>query len=125
MRKTNNQNLSPKYYGHFQVKEVVGKVAYRLDLPETALIHPVFHISQPKAFHGNLPAVTHIPTWMQDSDAHLVIQPFAILDRRMVKHHNNAVVQFLTQWEGCPSSEATWEMANSFVERFPHFPIPS
>ncbi len=38
--------LSPRYVGPFEVKEVVGLVAYRIALPpELAGVHDVFHVS--------------------------------------------------------------------------------
>lgn len=40
----------------------VGAVAYKLALPSTATIHPVFHVSQLKASHGTEPVSTELPS---------------------------------------------------------------
>ena len=84
----------------------MGLVAYRLKLPETALIHPTVHVSQLKAFVGVLLNESYIPSWLQDSHFEMVNVPLKIQARRMVKRRNTAAIQYLVQWEGFQEKQA-------------------
>nr|GFD03774.1 retrotransposable element Tf2 [Tanacetum cinerariifolium] len=47
------EKLSPRFFGPYRVKRVVGPVAYELQLPSDARIRPVFHVSMLKPAHGS------------------------------------------------------------------------
>ena len=45
--------LSPRYCGPFKILKKIGDVVYKLELSESAQVHPVFHVSKlKKSVHG-------------------------------------------------------------------------
>jgi hypothetical protein len=87
--------LAYKFFSPFEIADKIGTSAYKLKLPDTSKIHPVFHISQLKEF---IPGCLY---WIL-----LTLTPEKILDRRLVKKGNVAVFQILVQWSGLWESSA-------------------
>lgn len=44
--------LAPKYFGLYEIIETIGPVAYKLALPESSRVHPIFHVSRLKKAIG-------------------------------------------------------------------------
>ncbi|PKI43982.1 hypothetical protein CRG98_035658 [Punica granatum] len=117
-----SDKLSPRFFGPFQVIDRIGKVAYRLKLPTSAQIHPVFHVSQLKKAIGSTNCSIELPTPDNVSgDANK--KPSAILERRMVRKGNKAAAQVLVHWTNTSPAEATWEYADELRWRFPQFDL--
>ena len=91
-----NQKLSFKYFGPFTVLERIGSVAYKLQLPPTTSVHPVFHVSQLKA--AVLPGTQVSP--VLPSDTELPRIPMAVLQTRTVPAAHGSVEQGLVRWSG-------------------------
>lgn len=54
MRFCKKGKLSPKYIIPFEVLQRVGPMAYRLALPPNIFsVHPIFHVSMFKRYHGD------------------------------------------------------------------------
>nr|ABF94845.1 retrotransposon protein, putative, unclassified [Oryza sativa Japonica Group] len=113
--------LAYKFFGPFTVLERIGVAAYRLDLPASSTVHPVFHVSQLKAqVPDHTPVYTSLPSQVVLDAADVV--PEAILERRLVKRSNAAHVQVLLKWSSLPADHATWEDYHVVKTRFPDAP---
>ncbi|GKD33820.1 putative mitochondrial protein, partial [Tanacetum coccineum] len=109
--------LSLKFFGPFQVVEKIGKVVYKLRLPDYAKVHPVFHVSQLKPCYIDSAAMGSFPVC--DSEGLLAATPLKLLDKRMVKRNNRMVVFGLIQWSNGSEEDATWEKLEDLLARFP------
>ncbi|GJS04942.1 retrotransposable element Tf2 [Tanacetum coccineum] len=86
--KEHQHKLSSKYYGPFMILEKIGAVAYKLQLP-------------PSSQTGVLPHC--------GPNGLLLAEPVAILDKRLAKMNNKAVVYVLVKWYNHTDEDATWE----------------
>uniref|UniRef100_A0A2N9GVS5 Integrase catalytic domain-containing protein n=1 Tax=Fagus sylvatica TaxID=28930 RepID=A0A2N9GVS5_FAGSY len=104
----------------FEVIQRVGMVAYKLELPEEACIHPVFHVSCLKAKLGKtITPISRLPP--TDALGHLAPQPAKILETRTIKKRRlPAVTEVLVQWEEGDPDDATWELLFKLQEDYPH-----
>lgn len=111
--------LAPKYFGPFPIIARVGIVAYKLQLPPTSKIHPVFHISQLRQHIGQRPSQ---PTLLDINDQGLLTaDPIAVLDRRLGKQGHKDVVYVLIQWSTGSKEDATWELYLDIERQCPQF----
>lgn len=115
-----NEKLSSRFNGPFEVLERIGPVAYRLKLPPTTKIHPVFHVSQLKPFKGEAFIGQPLPPSLSH-ELKLVVQPLAVLDFRVRPVGGKQVPEVLVHWEGLSCSDATWEPVFIIHSQFPHF----
>ena len=119
LRQGKQNKLSPKFFGPFQVIQKIGQVAYKLQLPTSAQVHPVFHVSQLKLCHSEAVSMGDFPQC--DPEGLLAAIPIKLLDRRMVKQGNRAAVYGLIQWSNGTEDDATWESLADITKRFPAF----
>jgi hypothetical protein len=102
--------------------EKVGTVAYKLNLPVSAKIHPVFHVSLLKKKVGLQVVVNpHLPPLVDPKNPRWY--PAKVLDTLLVKRKGKASAKWLVQWAGASVEDATWEFADDIMGRYPDFEI--
>lgn len=83
------EKLSPMFFGPYEIISKVRHVAYTLKLPKNLKVHPTFHVSLLKQYHGPSIAQVHIPKDLEDT---IIQQELAkILDPRLVQKRGKAV----------------------------------
>jgi len=111
-----NHKLSFRYFGPFKILAKVGSVAYKLDLPPAATIHPVVHVSQLKK---HVPPNTEVLDSLHSvaTDPSVKIQPAQVLSSRAIWRGGALAKQVLVQWAGQPPSMASWEDVHDMRRR--------
>jgi hypothetical protein len=109
--------LALKYFGPFKILQKIGLVAYKLELPSSSQIHPVFHVSQLKAFTpSTTPVYSDLSQMVDLSGAD--VKPLKILERRLVRRGNHPVVQVKVLWSHFTDEVTTWEDYDVLKTRF-------
>ncbi|KAH9768733.1 Integrase catalytic domain-containing protein [Citrus sinensis] len=102
----NDLKLASKFFGPYRVLEKIGSVAYKLQLPEGARIHSVFHVSLLKKVVGEFPHNSdELPPI--DDDGVIILEPDSIVDTQWLKRGGKFIEQSLVRWKRLPSKEAT------------------
>ncbi|KOM33390.1 hypothetical protein LR48_Vigan01g294600 [Vigna angularis] len=116
-----HSKLKARYYGPFKVIQKIGEVAFRLELPATARIHPVFHVSQLKLAIGTKQVEAELPADLQVGG--YTCWPNKVLNRRVQQHEEEQREQVLVEWQEGGADSATWEDRSLMQEQFPEFDL--
>jgi hypothetical protein len=112
-----DNKLSPKYYGPYKVLQKIGTMAYKLELPSSSRVHPVFHVSCLKKVIGDkIPVQTILPEL--DEEGKIILEPKAITDTRICQLRNRSISEYLIKWRKLPAEDSTWE-DESFIQKHP------
>jgi hypothetical protein len=102
------RKLAARFAGPFPIAEVISEVAYKLDLPATMKVHPVFHVSLLKQ---------HTPSLPEFGDRHPNRPPPEVVDGQeeweveeiLEERTRRKRKEFLIKWKGYGREDATWQ----------------
>ena len=112
--------LSPRFIGLFLMKECVGKLAYRLELPESMRgVHDVFHVSILRKYLRDPEHHITVEPVTIEQDLSLESRPVRILEtlERVLRWKTFKYVKVL--WTNQTEREATWEHESHMRENYP------
>src|SRR5581483_4313191 len=95
--------LSPRFIRPYKIIKKLSLLVYKLELPHTLRIHPVFHVSLLKKYEEPLVTIIPPPTIVIDNEEEYEVEE--ILDRKEVRGH----AHYLVKWKGYSLHDATWE----------------
>jgi hypothetical protein len=115
----NSRKLQHRRYGPYTITAKVLPVSYKLDLPKSLSIHPVFHVSllspyrDPTASFPGREFNAPPQPQMLDGEHYWTVE--AILGRRWMDAQH--AFQYLVKWQGFDSSYNSWEWGPKLAEQ--------
>jgi hypothetical protein len=108
LKSPGTQKLLPRFIGPFKVLQRINTVAYKLELPSSLKVHPVFHVSLLKPYHGN-GAVQPPQPLSFDDEGLPYYEVEEVLQHREVSRGRRMLRQYLIKWKGYGHEHNTWE----------------
>ncbi|GJU19813.1 hypothetical protein Tco_1153155 [Tanacetum coccineum] len=113
--------LNPRYVKPFRVLAKVGKVAYRLELPEEfTRVHHTFHMSNLKKCYADEPLVMPLEGIHVDDKLQFVEEPVEIMEREIKRLKRSWIPLVKVRWNSRRGPEFTWEHKDSFKKKYPY-----
>lgn len=113
--KGSTPKLLPKWIGPFRITTVIGKGAYKLDLPSNMKIHNVFNVALLKAYRTDGRVQPPDPLICEeDNEEYFLIE--RLLDHRIRKRGRTQYREYLVKWQNYGSEHNSWEPESSLSE---------
>ncbi|GJS35593.1 putative reverse transcriptase domain-containing protein [Tanacetum coccineum] len=113
--------LAPRFVGPFEITERIGKVAYRLRLPqELNNVHDMFHVSNIKKCLADPTLQVPLEEIQVDAKLNFMEEPVEILEREFKKLKRSRIAIVKVRWNSKRGPEYTWEREDQMKLKYPH-----
>ncbi|GKB33971.1 hypothetical protein Tco_0873372 [Tanacetum coccineum] len=112
--------LNPRYVRPFKVLAKVGKVSYKLELPqELSRDHHTFHVPNLKKYYADKPLVMPLKGIHIDDKLQFVEEPIEIMEREIKRLKRSRIPLVKVRWNSRTGTEFTWEREDSSKQKYP------
>ncbi|GJX54981.1 putative reverse transcriptase domain-containing protein [Tanacetum coccineum] len=113
--------LNPRYIGPFKILELIGPVAYKLELPEElSNVHSTFHVSNLKKCLSNESLVIPMKELQLDDKLNFVEEPVEIMDREVKQLRQSRIPIVKVRWNSKRGPKFTWEREDQIRVKYTH-----
>ncbi|XP_015162964.1 uncharacterized protein [Solanum tuberosum] len=121
MRFGQNEKLSPRFIGPYEILGRVGPVAYKLALPpESEKIHNVFHVSMLRRYLFDPSHVLPVESIEVNPALTYNEEPILIQAGEVKQLRNKRIPLVKVLWRNQYGKEATWEREEDMRTQYPH-----
>nr|GEY97172.1 putative reverse transcriptase domain-containing protein [Tanacetum cinerariifolium] len=112
--------LNLRYVGPFKVLEEIGKVAYKIELPEElSRVHNTFHIPNLRKCHADEPLAVSLDGLHFNDKLHFVKELVKIMDREVKRLRRSRIPLVKVRWNSKRGPEFTWKRKDQFRKKYP------
>jgi len=101
-----DNKLSPKYYGPYKVLQKIGTMEYKLELPASSRVHPIFHVSCLRKVIGEKIPVQTILLEL-DKEGKIILELEVVTKTRNRQLWNQSILEYLIKWKNLPAEDST------------------
>ncbi|MCO5581671.1 hypothetical protein L7F22_035560 [Adiantum nelumboides] len=108
--------LSMRYYGPFQICDIINDVAYMLKLPESWKIHNAFHVNLLRPYVGDVPEDMTAEDQPEVEELDEILVPEQILAHKERKVKGKVARRYLVKFGNYPPMDAKWMEEGELTE---------
>ncbi|GJX29002.1 putative reverse transcriptase domain-containing protein [Tanacetum coccineum] len=111
--------LNPSYIGPFKILDMVGTLAYQLELPgKLSRVHSTFHVSNLKKCFIDEPLAIPLDEIQIDDKLNFIKEPVEIIDREVKRLKQSRIPIVKIRWNSRRGPEFTWEREDQMKKKY-------